>query len=170
MRITNAVALLAVGCGSGTGPGEVPVIETGRYVLTEFDGKAPPAVSEDITYPEIRHLWAIDYDTVVIESQSTFRRALRSVYVEVRPGQPPDTLSTDGVSYPGMILERDGAVLLVIDPLYLPFFNVDPVEFRPGEGLLRRRMRVRVTTCPTGEVLSCQVTRQSLLDAVYARR
>ena len=164
MRRALLILSLAVGCGS-TEPTDETMLEQGRYILTSFDGEAPPAILLEVSNPENRFVRAIEFDTVFIESATQFRRVTQTMTVQGFSRPVPDT-TWDRISYSGEIQERDGAFLLIMSDYP---YNIQPVEVRPVPGAILRRLSFQELTCQ-GTPSTCQVVRQGLADAKYERR
>ena len=159
------LVLLLIGCGS-TEPTRLDTLEPGRYILSSFDGKQPPLSVIEWTYPDVHYTSGIEFDTVIVESSSVFRRAFKAFDAYHFSGERPETSWTIG-SYRGAVLERDGAFLLVMNQVP---YNVAPLEVRAYPDVLLRRLSLQIWRCTGNPSIPCEIVRQGLLDASYVRR
>jgi hypothetical protein len=102
-------------CGTSTGP-STP-LEAGTYVLRSAGGIAPPVILHQDMFPTYRRQTLLVVDSIVIESDSAFVRTVSNATIDLRAGQPAETVIASLRRYRGIIVPRDGALLLVSNQL-----------------------------------------------------
>lgn len=167
LAYVGIMAVACVGCAGSTEPaaGSVP---RGLYVLATIDQTPPPLVTDrGDSGDSLSTLRVIDFDSIRIVNDTLFERSTSiSVYIQ-RSGQvPPLAVANSTLNLPGMILARDGEIVLSYFPVSVPLPAPERFAVRP-EGLIRR-IEVMRLQCPS--TLTCTIVLDRFADALYTRR
>jgi hypothetical protein len=158
-------ALAACRAGGVTFP-ETAALRPGTYVLSELGGSPAPFVYLEVNYADtLRARFVFAFDTVRIESDSSFTRHFRREAVLFRPGQPPFVADSEAFRYPGIILYRGDEVKLTTR-LGSPG-GVAVAYFVPRDTALARHTQLTTYYCLAN---GCAVVSDRRADAWYARR
>ena len=139
------------------------------YVLQSVGELALPATYSSVTYADREERIVYIYDTVTIVSDTQFLRSFQVIYLSAQDTRV-DTTARQSASHPGIILDRDGAIILL--PQDDLGQNVETIELLPAGPNLRRRMRNSAQRCDATQFPQplCETLRDELVDAVYVRR
>lgn len=164
--VLSLMALECAGCGSPTAPASGS-ITPGLYVLATAEHQPPLLITTRLDYGDTLALMeAIDFDSIQIVDDSTFRRhyALRQ-YRQRSGGAVTSSEVVGEVNGSGTVLPRDDQVLLQLLTFVLPFPRPDVFSVR-ASGLLRRVL-ISGYQCTA---LDCVNVSNAFVDALYTRR
>jgi hypothetical protein len=158
--------VVCIGCAGSTepAPGSVP---NGLYVLATIDQHPLPQVTErQDSGDSLSTLRVVAFDSIRIVNDTLFERSTSDTFYVQRSGQSPLVESAYTISLSGLVLPRDGEIVLSYSPIYGPVPAPQRFAIRP-EGLIQR---IEVTRFRCSGSPICTIVSDRFVDALYTRR